>query len=98
MNLKAECIKINSSFDALQSAHEEQNYILAKTNDKRNLKLLNLKKELHDKEMALNAANSKINSLEDIKIKNEDKLNSYRGTLRKLIREQKEGNINDKER
>ena len=55
-------------------------------------------KELHDKEMALNAANSKINSLEDIKIKNEDKLNSYRGTLRKLIREQKEGNINDKER
>ena len=55
-------------------------------------------KELHDKEMALNAANSKINSLEDIKIKNEDKLNSYRGTLRKLIREQKGGNIKDKER
>ena len=55
-------------------------------------------KELHDKETALNAANSKINSLEDIKIKNEDKLNSYRGTLRKLIKEQKEGNINNKER
>ena len=81
MNLKAECIKINSSFDALKNTHEEQNYILAKTDDKRNLKLLNLKKELHDKEMALNAANYKINFFEDIQIKNEDKLNSYRGTL-----------------
>ena len=89
IDLKTECIKIKSSFDALQSAHEEQKDILAKTSEKTNLKHLNLKKEL-------NAAYSKINSLEEFKIKNEEKLQSYRGTLRKMIIEQKGGNIKDK--
>ena len=55
-----------------------------------------LKKELKDKEEAINASKLTINLLEENKIKIEDKLNSYRGTLRKLIRENDNKKLEDK--
>ena len=51
------------------------------------LQLTILKNKFDDKEEAVNTANTKINSLEENKVIIEDKLNSYRASLRKLIRE-----------
>ena len=58
-----------------------------------------LKKGLEDKEKAVNTANCKITSLEKDNFNIEDKLNSYRGTLRKLIIEKEEKTrVEDKEK
>ena len=56
-----------------------------------------LKKKLFDKEEEVNTANTKINSLENDKIINEEKLISYRSTVRKLMRDKGEkGKVEDK--
>jgi len=56
-----------------------------------------LKKNLYDKEEEVNTANTKINSLENDKIINEEKLISYRSTVRKLMRDKGEkGKVEDK--
>ena len=55
-----------------------------------------MKNKLYDKEEAINTANNKINSLEENKISIEDKLKSYRATLRKLIIEKEGGKVEDK--
>jgi len=52
--------------------------------------------KLDKKKEAVNNANATINSLEENKTFIEDKLNSYRATLRKLIKEKEEGKIGDK--
>ena len=55
-----------------------------------------LKKNLFDKDEALDSAKSTINLLEDNKSKIELKLNSYRGTVRNLIREKEDKKLEDK--
>ena len=60
-------------------------------------KMINdLKKNLFAKDEALDSATSTINLLENNKIKIEVKLNSYRGTVRNLIREKEDKELKDK--
>ena len=56
----------------------------------------NLKKALLDKEEQLKTAISKIKLLEENKVTIDDKLNSYRETVRKLIREKDIKKLEDK--
>ena len=58
-----------------------------------------LKKGRHDKEEAIRTANTKIIYLEKNNNSIESKLNFYRGTLRKSIKEKEEkGMVEDKEK
>ena len=101
LNLKVELTKIKLSCETLKNAHKEallsqetlyihrQNEILSKLKD-------NFKLTLYDKEEALKSANTKINLLEENKIDIEDKLNSYRDTLRKLIKDKERKKVHNK--
>ena len=55
-----------------------------------------LKKALIDKEEQLETAESKISLLEENEVMIDNKLNSYRETVRKLIREKDDKKLEDK--